>query len=72
MNARTGRLSQRELQTVDRAWEILSDWATMMDKREEAKGGDALDLFENPLYNDACNAIAGLCEFLASYRQSDR
>ena len=53
-----GKLSKREMETLNRAWEILSRWT------EAAEDDDSMDEW---LYDMAMNAVVGLCEFINSY-----
>lgn len=55
---KNGKLSKREMDTLNRAWEILSRWT------EVAEDDEATDEW---LYDMAMNAVAGLCEFVNSY-----
>lgn len=56
MNARTGKLSKREMETLDKAWSIVSRWMYWADE----KGIDDDDY----QYESAGNAVCGLCEFI--------
>lgn len=55
---KTGKLSNREMETLNRAWDILSRWT------EVAEDNEATDEW---LYDMAMNAVAGLCEFVSNY-----
>lgn len=55
---KTGKLSKREMDTLNKAWEILSRWT------EVAEDDETTDEW---LYDMAMNAVAGLCEFVNSY-----
>jgi len=55
---KNGKLNQREMQTLNKAWGILSDWG------EWAEDNDKADEY---LYEVAMNAVAGLCEFINNY-----
>lgn len=55
---KNGKLSKREMDTLNKAWEILSRWT------EVAEDDEATDEW---LYDMAMNAVAGLCEFVNSY-----
>lgn len=52
---RNGKLSKREMATLDKALEILSDWT----EHEESAGNDGT--YE---YDNAMAAVVGLCEFV--------
>ena len=62
---KTGKLSKRELETLNRAWEILSRWA---DKAEEKTDPELMTGNDDYLYTHACYAITGLCEFVNNYK----
>lgn len=53
-----GKLSKREMETLDKAWTILSRWT------EKAEDNDEVDEY---LYDVAMNAMCGLCEFINNY-----
>lgn len=55
---KAGKLSNREMETLNRAWDILSRWT------EVAEDNEATDEW---LYDMAMNAMAGLCEFVSNY-----
>lgn len=56
-----GKLSKRDIQTLDKAWEILSRWS------EKAEDNDEVDEY---LYDVAMNAVCGLCEFVNNYEEA--
>lgn len=56
MNARTGKLSKRELETLNKAWGIVSRWMDWADEHD-------VDT-EDYQYESAGNAVCGLCEFI--------
>lgn len=53
-----GKLSERNMETLNRAWDILSKWT------EKAEDNDEVDEY---LYDVAMNAVCGLCEFINNY-----
>lgn len=55
---KTGKLNKRELETLNKAWEILSRWSEKVEER-----GDTDDY----LYDNAMAAVCGLCEFVSNY-----
>ena len=55
---KTGKLNKRELETLDKAWEILSRWS------EKAEDSDEVDAY---LYDVSMSAVASLCEFINNY-----
>lgn len=61
---KTGKLNKRELETLNKTWDILSRWAEQAEKKTdpELMTGD-----EDYLYTHACYAITGLCEFIGCY-----
>ena len=59
-----GKLSKRDLDCLNRAWGILSDWTQIVEDDAIAKGEDP---DENPLFGSAMNAVMGLCEFVGCY-----
>ena len=62
---KTGKLSKRELETLNKAWEILSRWSEVKERKAERNG---YEVDTDCLYNDAMNAVAGLCEFVNNYK----
>ena len=58
-----GKLSKRDLDCLNRAWGILSDWTEIIEERTE---GDPL---EDYTYENAMAAVVGLCEFINSYEE---
>ena len=61
---KTGKLSNREIETLNRAWEILSRWAEWQEEEAERHGYEP-DTDYN--YSSAMNAVCGLCEFVNNY-----
>ena len=55
---KTGKLNKRELETLNKAWQILSTWS------ERAEDDADTDEY---LYEVAMNAVCGLCEFVNNY-----
>lgn len=58
---KTGKLSKREMETLNRAYEILSSWS---DKAEDNGNVDEY------LYDMAMSAVCGLCEFIRNYEEA--
>lgn len=58
---KNGRLSNRDMATIEKAYEILSDWTQIIEDKE---GDEAWDDY---VWNSAMNAVAGLCEFVNNY-----
>ena len=58
---KNGELSKRELETIRRAWSILSKWSEWADEDARAHGYEPS---ADPSYCDAMTAVAGLCEFI--------
>ena len=56
-----GKLSKRDMATLDKAWEILSRWS------EKAEENNETDTY---LYDMAMSAVAGLCEFINEYKEA--
>jgi len=59
-----GKLSKRDMATLERAWTLLSDWTQLVEDRANAKGEDP-DC--DPLFVSAMEAVVGLCEFVNCY-----
>lgn len=59
---KTGRLSKRDMDTLNRAWTILSDWTQLAEDKDEA-------VVDDYVYTSAMNAVAGLCEFIGNYER---
>lgn len=53
-----GKLNKREMETLNKAWAILSKWTETMEEQ------DADTTYE---YDSAMNAVCGLCEFINNY-----
>lgn len=64
MNAKTGRLSNRELDTLNSAWRILSRWTEHAEEKAIRNGSEPDCDYT---YSSAMNAVCGLCEFISSY-----
>jgi hypothetical protein len=58
---KTGRLSNRDMAAIEKAYEILSEWTQIIEDRE----GD--DVWDDYVWSNAMNAVAGLCEFVNNY-----
>ena len=61
---KNGKLSQREMATINKAWEILSAWTEWAEEDADKHGYEADTDY---LYNHAMYAVAGLCEFVSNY-----
>ncbi len=66
MNARTGKLSKRDMDTLNKAWDILSRWTEWA----EDNGMDDVQV-SGYQYDVAMNAVCGLCEFIENYEMED-
>ena len=62
----TGKLDKREMQTLNNAWGILSRWTAAKEAEAERNGYEA---DADYLYNNAMNAVVGLCEFISDYEE---
>lgn len=62
-----GKLSKRDMATLDKAWEILSRWSEWAEKDAEAHGYEAETDYA---YNSAMNAVVGLCEFIKECKEA--
>lgn len=61
---KTGKLSKRDMATLNKAWNILSDYTQARDDNE-----DYNELCEDHLYINAMSAVCGLCEFIGNYEE---
>lgn len=57
---KAGKLSSRDMETLNKALEILSRWTEV----QEERGND-----EDYVYESAMNAVVGLCEFVNNYER---
>ena len=55
-----GKLSKRDMSTLNKAWEILSDWTQVMEDDDDS-------VLDDYVYSSAMNAVCGLCEFIQNY-----
>jgi hypothetical protein len=62
-----GKLSKRDMATLNRAWAILSDWTQIVEDKAVAEDNE--ELYEDYTYTSAMNAVCGLCEFIGSYER---
>jgi hypothetical protein len=62
---KNGKLSKRDMETLNKAWEILSDYTQVREDRE-----DYTELCEDDLFTNAMTAVAGLCEFIGNYEEA--
>lgn len=60
---KTGKLSKREMETLNRAWEILSRWSDVNEDKADSEEWE-----ESYIYDSAMNAVCGLCEFINNYK----
>lgn len=58
-----GKLSKRDMATLDKAWEILSRWTEIYEQEEEQED-ECVDPEYEYMYDSAMNAVCGLCEFI--------
>lgn len=63
MNARTGKLSKRDMETLNKAWSIVSRWLDWADENDVDP--------EDYMYESAGNAVCGLCEFIGMNKKED-
>lgn len=63
MNARTGKLSKRDMETLNKAWGIVSRWLDWADENDVDP--------EDYQYESAGNAVCGLCEFIGMENRED-
>lgn len=59
-----GNLNKREMQTLNKAWEILSKWSEWAEEDADAHGYEADTDY---CYSNAMAAVVGLCEFINNY-----
>lgn len=57
-----GKLSKRDMNTLNRAWEILSDWTQVAEDKDE-------NIVDDYVYSNAMSAVVGLCEFIGNYER---
>ena len=60
-----GKLSKRDMATLDKAWEILSRWSEWAED-EGMENNDVCGY----LYDMAMSAVCGLCEFISNYEEA--
>lgn len=58
-----GKLSKRDMETLNKAWGIISRWLDWADENEFDP--------EDYLYESAGNAVCGLCEFINNYEKGE-
>lgn len=61
---KNGKLSKRDMATLNKAWEILSRWTEWAENDAESNGYEA---DTDCCYNDAMSAVVGLCDFIENY-----
>lgn len=61
-----GKLSKRDMECLNRAWDILSRWTEWAEEDADAHGYEADTSYE---YSSAMNAVCGLCEFIRNYEK---
>lgn len=59
-----GKLSKRDMATLNKAWDILSRWTEWAEADADEHGYEADTDY---CYSSAMNAVVGLCEFLHNY-----
>lgn len=59
---KNGKLSKRDMDTLNKAWGILSKWTEWA----ENEGMDVVEVSEWQ-FDMAMNAVAALCEFINDY-----
>lgn len=57
-----GKLSKRDMNALNRAYAILSDWTQVAEDNDEG-------VIEDYVYSNAMNAVVGLCEFIGNYER---
>jgi len=57
---KNGKLSKRDMEALNKAWTILSDWTQAMEDKDE-------NVVDDYTYSSAMNAVVGLCEFIGNY-----
>ena len=57
-----GKLSKRDMDALNRAYAILSDWTQIAEDNDES-------VVEDYVYSSAMNAVVGLCEFIGNYER---
>lgn len=60
----TGKLNKREMDTLNKAWTILSRWTEWAEEDADRLGYEADTDYA---YSSAMNAVCGLCEFINNY-----
>lgn len=65
---KNGKLSKRDIQTLDKAWGILSKWTEIYENDNESEDGCVNSEYEY-MYDNAMAAVAGLCEFIHEYER---
>lgn len=61
---KNGKLSKTEMATLNKAWAILSRWTEWAEADADKHGYETDTDFA---YNNAMNAVCGLCEFISEY-----
>lgn len=57
-----GKLSKRDMNTLNKAWEILSDWTQTAEDNDEG-------VIDDYVYSNAMSAVVGPCEFIGNYER---
>lgn len=65
---KNGKLSKRDMDTLNKAWGILSRWTEWAEEDADAHGYEADTDYA---YSCAMNAVAGLCEFISMNEKED-
>lgn len=66
---KNGKLSKRDMTTLNKAWEILSRWTEIYEGEEVEEDG-CVDAEYEYLYSNAMTAVVGLCEFINNYMEA--
>ena len=64
---KNGKLSNREMETLHKAWTILSRWTEVQEEDAERHGYEPDTDY---VYSSAMNAVCGLCEFVNNYEEA--
>ena len=65
---KNGKLSKRDIETLNRAWGILSRWTEIYESDSESEDC-CVDPDYEYMYDNAMAAVAGLCEFIHEYER---
>lgn len=62
---KNGKLSKRDMATLNKAWEILSHWSEVNEDKADSEEWE-----DSYIYDSAMNAVCGLCEFINNYEEA--